>query len=538
MSEFKTFLLEYITEEDQTIDQEIITNFASLEGSDEKFPISIDKLVEWGFDAHRSAAVCRLEKNYSLDIDFKRNALKSTGGRPKIEIMLSIDCFKAMCAQAQNEKGKMVLKYFWLVEKLWKRFMDEQMKAIEEELNSKNEIIINKDKKLLSIMKRHKSIDAQLGDRRTGFYIISDCYQEFCSGNCKRPKRYKVGIDEVNVARRLDQHRTDIPSLKVEFLVYLDKFDCRLLEESVLRRYEKKRFPYLNHEWIYNIPVEEIIETANHLLEFANMKHEVADIEKINNINNETRYKIQLGQDHLSKINDTLPDLPKELQDKDIASVDLNIKIHDHTIKTPQIKHKEDQLIIQAQFHEIQRKMDELVTINNEMTSYDVKKIRETLLYFELNHAGPKLEIFKRLKEYINAQKKSLLLQVPDTRPPEPEKEPEQLKQCSKCEKVLPVSRFYISSRAADGYRHRCKTCFDVRVMGTGKCAECETEISKRATHCKSCNAKRTSNRQCPNKPSREVFMEMIKVHTQKEIAKIVGVGKDTVMKWKKEWSL
>jgi len=35
-----------------------------------------------------------------------------------------------------------------------------------------------------------------------------------------------------------------------------------------------------------------------------------------------------------------------------------------------------------------------------------------------------------------------------------------------------------------------------------------------------------------------KVFTEMIKVHTQKEIAKIIGVGKDTVMKWKKEWNL
>ena len=511
MTDFENFLFDAVKNEDQSLDKEIVKKFAFIPQSQEEYPIDLENLIEWEVDAHRSASICRLEKSFSLNYDYIKTFDKSTGGRPKIQIMLTINCFKMMCAQSQNEKGKTILKYLLAVENIWKKFMEDKLKTKDDEIRKK-------DKQLFSIMRR---IEAELGTKRAGFYIISDSQQDLCTNECGRPWQYKAGIDLVNVAKRLDQHKTDIPSVRVDYLVYMRELDCEILEKCILLKYEENRFPYVNHEWVFNIPVANMINAANHIIKYLNIKHIIED--KIVDVNKLSEYRLELqAEEEMDE---------HEVLEKKIEHVNERV--------TQQVrKQEEDQRIVQAKLDEIQRKMYELVTINNEMTSYDVKKLREALSYFDLNSAGPKLEIFKRLKEYVDAQRKALLLQVPDTREPEEDKEPEQLKQCSKCEKVLPVSRFYISSRSADGYRHRCKSCFDTRVMGTGKCAECETEISKRATHCKACNARRTSNRQCPNKPTREVFAEMIKVHTQKEIAKIVGVGKDTVMKWKKEWNL
>ncbi len=91
---------------------------------------------------------------------------------------------------------------------------------------------------------------------------------------------YKIGIDTEDVNIRLQQHRTSIPGCKVEFLLYSPK--CKLIEDTILQRYEDQR-DYMNHEWIYGMSKENIIDSIKTFCDFAKIPYNIDDtIDKYN----------------------------------------------------------------------------------------------------------------------------------------------------------------------------------------------------------------------------------------------------------------
>ena len=94
------------------------------------------------------------------------------------------------------------------------------------------------------------------------FYIISD--------NESKTLKYKPGIETVDINIRLAQHRSTTPGIKLELLVYTK--DCAFIEKGMLSRYKTKR-DHLNHEWIYDVCLENIITSTKTLLTFSNIKH-------------------------------------------------------------------------------------------------------------------------------------------------------------------------------------------------------------------------------------------------------------------------
>ncbi len=93
--------------------------------------------------------------------------------------------------------------------------------------------------------------------------------------------KYKGGIEEVDVNVRMATHRSITPGVKIEYLCYTDK--CVLIEEAILQKYEKNR-KYLNHEWIYDVDIKDIIVSVKTLINFLELKVEVEeDVSKYNN---------------------------------------------------------------------------------------------------------------------------------------------------------------------------------------------------------------------------------------------------------------
>ena len=104
------------------------------------------------------------------------------------------------------------------------------------------------------------------------FYIISDGSQE---------KKFKVGIDDKDINRRLSEHRTMCPEIKVEFLMYCAH--PQNIESCILERYINKRKPYLNHEWIFGVDVEDIKKSVITLIEFIGKEYTLeGELEKYN----------------------------------------------------------------------------------------------------------------------------------------------------------------------------------------------------------------------------------------------------------------
>jgi phage anti-repressor protein len=557
--DFKTYALEAIKQEAiksddlSDFDLKFIDDFAFSFSSDDPYPVSVEKLVTWKVDKLKGHAVKRLKKGFKQDVDFLQTFTKSTGGRPGIKIMITVDCFKALCMLAQNEMGKQVRRYYLILERLWKSFMESRFVEQQQLLESKEQTIHDKEQtihdkeqtiheqehkltlaesQLYNLKRRHKYIDKEF-KKESGFYIISDAEAVKCSDKCDRQIRCKVGIDTVNIVKRLAQHRTDIPTMKIDYLVYLSPGDCVLLEKMVLRRYRDDLYPFLNHEWIFDVPIGNVVTAAEHYIKYSRMNHICEE-------------KIVTYNDDISRI----LNLAYTEEDDNHQVLEKKIDAVSQTVKEQEQKHGQDNEEIQRRLKEIETRLSKLSSLRNNLYAFKLKELRDNLEEFGLNKSGQKSIVFQRLREHIDQSTQNLIAQIPALHftgisnrmktliEEEKTAVKENVKQCSKCDKILPVSNFYISTRSKDGYRDRCKNCFDTRVQGTGKCIDCDGEISKRATRCKSCGSKVTLNRRCPNKPSKEEFTEMLAMMKQKDIADKVGVHKSTIIKWKKEYGL
>jgi hypothetical protein len=113
------------------------------------------------------------------------------------------------------------------------------------------------------------------------FYIISDLDAS--------TKKYKVGIDHVDINIRLQQHRTSIPSTKLNFLVYTDKNS--LIEKVILTKFEKYRKNHLNHEWIIDVDLEVLISSVKSIIDFSNLNVTYEDDIESYNKDIELEYK-------------------------------------------------------------------------------------------------------------------------------------------------------------------------------------------------------------------------------------------------------
>ena len=135
---------------------------------------------------------------------------------------------------------------------------EELLELQRELLNTKKEMkkLENKHTNLLEKRQYHKY------KKGSGFYIITDMESNVIA--------VKPGIDKVDVNVRLQQHRSTKPDIKLEYLIYTK--DCSLVEKAILARYKDYR-KFQNHEWIYNVSVEELISSVKTFLSFSNIEY-------------------------------------------------------------------------------------------------------------------------------------------------------------------------------------------------------------------------------------------------------------------------
>jgi hypothetical protein len=134
-----------------------------------------------------------------------------------------------------------------------------QLISLQNELISQRNTIKsleNKHNKFLQKQKYHQFKEGPV------FYIISD--------NDSKTAKFKPGIEGSDINRRLAEHRSTTPEIKLEYLIYTK--DNILLEKNILKRYNVKR-TYQNHEWIYEVTREHLIDSVKVLLEFLNIEH-------------------------------------------------------------------------------------------------------------------------------------------------------------------------------------------------------------------------------------------------------------------------
>jgi hypothetical protein len=145
-----------------------------------------------------------------------------------------------------------------------------QLVALQNEIIKQKETIKsleNKHNKFLQKREYHKFKEGPV------FYIISD--------DDSKSIKFKPGIEGSDINRRLAEHRSTTPAIKLEFLIYTK--DNGILEKNILKRYKVKRI-YQNHEWIFETTKEHIIDSVKVLLDFLNIEYiEEKNLEEYNN---------------------------------------------------------------------------------------------------------------------------------------------------------------------------------------------------------------------------------------------------------------
>ena len=125
----------------------------------------------------------------------------------------------------------------------------------------------NKHSKFLEKQRYHQFKEGSV------FYIISD--------NDSKTLKFKPGLEGSDINRRLAEHRSTTPAIKLEYLVYTK--DNVLLEKNILKRYKVKR-SFQNHEWIFDITREHLIDSVKMLLSYLNIDHTVEEnLDEYNN---------------------------------------------------------------------------------------------------------------------------------------------------------------------------------------------------------------------------------------------------------------
>jgi prophage antirepressor-like protein len=137
------------------------------------------------------------------------------------------------------------------------------------EVTSKiNEDLKNARNKLLSYQKKHSYHKFKKG---SCLYIISDSESCLCTDGCVRKNKYKIGIEGTNINRRLQEHRTSIPTLRIDYLIYTE--DSLYIETSVLKKFKDRLTPFQNHEWFYGVKFENMIEFIESFCDMMNIEH-------------------------------------------------------------------------------------------------------------------------------------------------------------------------------------------------------------------------------------------------------------------------
>jgi phage anti-repressor protein len=552
--DFKTYCLDELKKQDLNIDPDLAGKFIEFSQSAEPFPIPIDFLVQDGIYDLRGYVKRVMERmDYREGVDFYSHKSESTGGRPRIITMLSNACYKGLCLLAQNAKGRQIHRYFIAIEQLWMVFMQTTCAELKEQIQVTNKTLTAKEKQIYALMRRHKSVEASLGTARAGFYIISDAHQDLCSDDCCRPSQYKAGIDTVNVAHRLDQHRTDIPALRVDYLVYLRASDCELLEKALLRKYEEHRFPYINHEWIFNMPVSNMIVAVKHIIKYLNM--EAVEDPNITTINDQTNHLLTLRADEEKDEHEEL-----KAQVNAVSSrLQVQAEVQSEIISS--LKN------MQTKINHIEVTCSELEILLIEIKRYKLNELKDLSRRFNLPPRGNKINLREKLE---NAFKSAL--GIIDSQ------ELEEIEECPLFDQNdLPrgFSLIY-ESDAIKGIKARVglggnmyETCFnDSQVLlserfiqawnwrqalkndfkSTGKvnwqaherqtirpkiCLRCDTSVSPTSSLCQSCAAKSESAR-----PSKEELVALLTTHK----GNFSAVGRElnrtdaAVRKWLKEY--
>ena len=141
---------ENFTEEQQRL---FVANFyCYLNYKDDEFIVSLNDVWKWIGFSRIDGAKTALTNNFKINSDYKvevflnkQENLKNLGGRPKENILMTIDTFKSFCMVVSTEKAKSIRNYYVKMEKLVTETFQTEMEEIRLQLQEKDKQLEKKD---------------------------------------------------------------------------------------------------------------------------------------------------------------------------------------------------------------------------------------------------------------------------------------------------------------------------------------------------------------------------------------------------------
>ena len=143
--------------------QLFVTSFyCYLNYSKTDFVISLESVWKWCGFARIDPAKRVIEKNFVLDIDYKilfhQPVENLKGGRPKEDVLMTVNTFKRLCLKASTKKADQIHSYYIRLEELLHDTMDEESNELRLQLQEKDIELQQKDNQLKKTIEQFEKI--------------------------------------------------------------------------------------------------------------------------------------------------------------------------------------------------------------------------------------------------------------------------------------------------------------------------------------------------------------------------------------------
>ena len=164
----------FSTEEQQLF---ISSFYCYLNYKSDDFVIDLDDIWNWlGYNKKQKAKEL-LERNFKLDIDYKKVFTRSgenlTGGRPSDKFILNVRTFKKMCLKANTSKANEIHEYYIKLEETLHEVIDEESNELRLQLEAKETIIEETKEELTKLTKKYVKPPKEVIDGMNFVYLIT-----------------------------------------------------------------------------------------------------------------------------------------------------------------------------------------------------------------------------------------------------------------------------------------------------------------------------------------------------------------------------
>lgn len=203
--------------------------------SKSEFIIDLEDVWKWIGFSRKDPAKVVLDKNFVKDIDYKillhqplEQDKNKHGGNNKEQVLMNISTFKKLCLKAGTKKADEIHEYYIGLEELLQETLNEETDELRKQIESKEQLILEKDKLIINNEKqnkleRHQLLIDKFNNKRC-VYIVEIVENKYI----------KVGSTK-DIVDRIKNFRRDY---KNQHIIFLDVFECqnfREVEESILQ---------------------------------------------------------------------------------------------------------------------------------------------------------------------------------------------------------------------------------------------------------------------------------------------------------------